>query len=166
MDAQADLRLCCLHYGIRQVFSLRGSFLVRMENYSQTYEPLHDKTNKMACAPSEDSDQLRHPPSLISLRCLHEKGLVPKLPKKCTAKTLIRLGRSFCWFCHAAAHMLRQKSEYNLSPLWPHHNKSQDNIYTGFIVDVYLCCTCLVIILCRIILLSSPLTAYCDGITE
>ena len=23
-----------------------------------TYEPLHDKTNKMACAPSEDSDQL------------------------------------------------------------------------------------------------------------
>ena len=22
------------------------------------YEPVHDKTNKMACAPSEDSDQL------------------------------------------------------------------------------------------------------------
>ena len=28
-------------------------------------EPRHDKTNKMACAPSEDSDQPRHPPSLI-----------------------------------------------------------------------------------------------------
>ena len=34
-----------------------------------TYEPPHDKTNKMACVPSEDSDQPGHPPSLISLRC-------------------------------------------------------------------------------------------------
>ena len=30
-----------------------------------TYEPHRDKTNKMACAPSEDSDQPGHPPSLI-----------------------------------------------------------------------------------------------------
>ena len=29
------------------------------------YEPPHDKTNKMVCAPSEDSDQPGHPPSLI-----------------------------------------------------------------------------------------------------
>ena len=29
------------------------------------YEPQHDKTNKMTCAPREDSDQPRHPPSLI-----------------------------------------------------------------------------------------------------
>ena len=28
------------------------------------YEPPHDKTNKMACVPSEDSDQPGHPPSL------------------------------------------------------------------------------------------------------
>ena len=40
-------------------------------------EPPHDKTNKMACAPSKDSDQLRHPPSLISLRCSHEESLGP-----------------------------------------------------------------------------------------
>ena len=33
------------------------------DNY--TIEPPHDKTNKMACAPSEDSDQPGHPPSLI-----------------------------------------------------------------------------------------------------
>ena len=26
-----------------------------------TYEPPHDKTNAMACAPSEDSDQPWHP---------------------------------------------------------------------------------------------------------
>ena len=29
------------------------------------YEPHRDKSNKMACAPSEDSDQPWHPPSLI-----------------------------------------------------------------------------------------------------
>ena len=28
-------------------------------------EPPYDKTNKMACAPNEDSDQPEHPPSLI-----------------------------------------------------------------------------------------------------
>ena len=28
-------------------------------------EPPHDKTNKMACVPSEDSDQPGHPPSVI-----------------------------------------------------------------------------------------------------
>ena len=44
-------------------------------------KPQHDKTNKMTCAPSEDSDQ--HMPRLICLRWAH---------------------RSFCWFCHAAAH--------------------------------------------------------------
>ena len=29
------------------------------------FEPPHDKTNEMACAPSEDSDQHWHPLSLI-----------------------------------------------------------------------------------------------------
>ena len=32
-------------------------------------ESPHDKTNKNACAPSEDSDQPGHPHSLISLCC-------------------------------------------------------------------------------------------------
>ena len=40
-------------------------------------EPPHDKTNKMACAPSEDSDQSGHLPSLISLHCPHEESLGP-----------------------------------------------------------------------------------------
>ena len=52
-----------------------------------TFEPPHDKSNKMAGAPSKDSDQPGHPPSLISLRCPHEESLVPKLPIECTAKT-------------------------------------------------------------------------------
>ena len=61
-----------------------------------TCELQHDKTNKMTCAPSENSDQPRHPPSLISLRCLHEEALGPQLPIECT---------SFCWFCRAKAHV-------------------------------------------------------------
>ena len=32
-------------------------------------EPLHDKTNKMTRAPSDDSDQPGHPPSLFNLHC-------------------------------------------------------------------------------------------------
>ena len=37
-------------------------------------EPPHDKTNKMTCAPSEDSDQPGHPPSLIRVFALHSMG--------------------------------------------------------------------------------------------
>ena len=54
--------------------------------------PPHDKTNKMACAPSEDSDQPWHSPSFISLRCPPEGSLGPKLPFERPSKTLIRLG--------------------------------------------------------------------------
>ena len=39
--------------------------------YSLIYEPAHNKTNKMACAPSEDSDQPGHPPSLIRVYAVH-----------------------------------------------------------------------------------------------
>ena len=41
-------------------------------------EPPHDKTNKMAYVPSEDSDQPGHSPqSNQSLRCPHEDSLGP-----------------------------------------------------------------------------------------
>ena len=36
-------------------------------------EPPHDKTNKMTSAPSEDSDQSGHPPSLISVFAVRMK---------------------------------------------------------------------------------------------
>ena len=36
-------------------------------------EPPHDKTNKMACAPSEDSDQPGHSPSLIRVFAVRMK---------------------------------------------------------------------------------------------
>ena len=81
------------------------------------YELPHDKTNKMACAPSEDSDQPGHPPSLIRAFAVRiKKTWVLSYPLS-AQRRLIRLGRcpgwsksllgakSFCWFCHEAAHM-------------------------------------------------------------
>ena len=44
--------------------------------------PEHDKTIKMACAPSKDSDQTQ---SDQSLRCPHEETLGPKLSVEGTA---------------------------------------------------------------------------------
>ena len=78
------------------------------------YEPRHDKTPKNECAPSEDSDQPGHPPSLIRVfacaqwvakgpRFLHadsknsdQTGRMPKL---------IWVFAGLCWFCHVVAHM-------------------------------------------------------------
>ena len=46
----------------------------------KTHRPPYDKTNKMACAPSEGSDQPGHPPSLIRVRFPHEESLGPYYP--------------------------------------------------------------------------------------
>ena len=40
----------------------------------QVFKPPRDKTNKMACAPSEDSDQPGHPPSLIRVFAVRMKN--------------------------------------------------------------------------------------------
>ena len=59
------------------------------------HEPPHDKTNKMAIAPSENTDQPVHPPSLIRVFAVHlKKHWVLRLPIERTTKTLIRLGGS------------------------------------------------------------------------
>ena len=44
-----------------------------MEESSYIFELPHDKTNKMACAPSEDSDQPGLPPSLIRVFAVRMK---------------------------------------------------------------------------------------------
>ena len=53
-----------------------------------TNELAHDKTNKMVCAPSEDSDQPGH---LISLRCPHKESLGPELSSLGTHAILLVL---------------------------------------------------------------------------
>ena len=40
---------------------------------SSSNETPHDKTNKMSCTPSEDSDQPGHPPNLIRVFAVHMK---------------------------------------------------------------------------------------------
>ena len=55
-------------------------------------ESQHDKSNIMICAPSEDSDQPGHPPSLI--RVFAVRSMVSYFMR--AAKTLIRLVVSCC----------------------------------------------------------------------
>ena len=46
----------------------------------EAFEPPHDKSNKMTFAPSEDSDQPGHPPSLIRVFAVRSIGsLVPNV---------------------------------------------------------------------------------------
>ena len=54
----------------------------------------HYKTNKIACAPSEDLDQPELLPSLISLHCPLSGKLRTQGSFMCTVKTLSRLGES------------------------------------------------------------------------
>ena len=83
---------------------------------AQRNEQPYDNTNKMACAPSEDSDQPGHPHSLIRVFAVRFMGsLGPKLSSgaqwrlwsdRADAQADLSLGwadRPFCWFCHEAA---------------------------------------------------------------
>ena len=67
-------------------------------NCMSIFEPQHVKTNKITCAPSKDSDQPGHLPSLVSLRRLHEETLVPWPYLEHTAKNLIWLGGCPGWY--------------------------------------------------------------------
>ena len=80
-------------------------------------EPPHDKTNKMTCAPSEDSDQPGHPPSLIRVFAVCMKKALVLIYPLSAQRGLIRLGgyqdwpesslgaQPLYWFCHEAAHI-------------------------------------------------------------
>ena len=69
-----------LIFSITHIFGYSlEAFLMRNHNICfhgkrrETFEPAHDKTYKMACAPSKDSDQPGHLPSLIRLFAVHMK---------------------------------------------------------------------------------------------
>ena len=98
----------------KQVFVHQGN----KYPFSVSYIIVHDKTNKKICAPSEDSDQPGHPPSLIRVFAVRSLGSWgPKL-SSCGQRRLCSdwadaqadlslrwAQRSFCWFCHEAAHI-------------------------------------------------------------
>ena len=50
--------------------------IMKFRLWVEPYELPHDKTNKVACAPSEDSDQPGHPPSLIRVFAVRSEGLL------------------------------------------------------------------------------------------
>ena len=62
----------CPYYVMHEVvlqieISRAGEITENLIWYARKIEPHHDKTNKITCVPSEDSDQPGHLPSLISL---------------------------------------------------------------------------------------------------
>ena len=59
-----------------------------------TYDPPHDITNNITCAPSEDSDQPGHPPSLIRVFAVRVKTHWALNYLLSTQWKLIRLGGS------------------------------------------------------------------------
>ena len=76
----------------------------------------HDKTNKMACAPSEDSDHPSIRPVWSESLLLHEAWVLgyPLSAQRrlwsdwadAQADRSLGWAQSCCWFCHDAAHIL------------------------------------------------------------
>ena len=100
------------------------------------FESPHDKTNKMICAPSEDSDQPRHPPSLIRVFAVHmKKAWVLSYPLRsywanAQADLSLRWAHMpFCWFCHEAAHFSLECSRA-LPAAWALRVDTTDRKYT------------------------------------
>ena len=81
-------------------------------------EPPHHKTNKMACAPSEDSDQPGHPPSLIRV--------FPVRMKKAQVLSYPLSAQRKFWSDWADA-------QADLSLLWEH------NHFVGFVMRRLIC---------------------------
>ena len=75
------------------IVTFLGIFMDLKESYlALIIESMHNKTNKMTCASSEDSDQPGHPPSLIRVFAVRsKKDWVLSYPLS-TQQRLIRLG--------------------------------------------------------------------------
>ena len=86
---------------------------------NDVFEPLRDKTNKIACVPSEDSDQPGHPPSLIRVFAVRlKKARILSYPLSAQrtlwsdwadaqADLSLRWAHMpLCWFCHKVAHFV------------------------------------------------------------
>ena len=94
------------------------------------YEPARDKTKKTACAPSEDSDQPGHSPSLIRVFAVRimkvwvlsdplsaQQRLWSYWADTQTDLSLRWAHMPICWFCHALAHIYLQIAKIQLI-LW------------------------------------------------
>ena len=91
----------------------------------------HDKTNKMICAPSEDSDQPGHLIRVFTVRM--KKACVLSYPLSAQRRLWSDwvdaqadlshqwMHRSFCWFCHEVA---RMSMWTDTCGMWNKHGKS------------------------------------------
>ena len=91
-----------------------------MSEWNITFEPPHDKTNKMACTPSEDSG---HPSSLIKVFVVPMKKAWVLSYLMSTqwrlwsdwadaqADSSLRWAQLFSWFCHEVAHFLLEVAQ-------------------------------------------------------
>ena len=105
------------------------SFLICFHSFShRKFEPPHDKTNKMACAPNEDVDQPGHPASLIRVFAIRrKKSWVLSYPLNAQRRlwsdwAVAQADRSLrwayiplCWFCREAAHLWERYREWQPS---------------------------------------------------
>ena len=83
------------------------------------YGPAHDKTDEMGCAPSADSDQPGHPPTLIRVFAVRmkkawvlsyllsaQRRLWSDWANAQADPSLRWAQMPFCWFCLALAHIV------------------------------------------------------------
>ena len=107
------------------VFEMTCRYLVTpLCRNKYTNEPPHDKTNKMVCAPSKDSDQPGHLPGLIRVFAVRVKKVqvlsyllsaqqrlwsdwVSDWVDAQADQSLRWAHRSFCWFCHETAQTVK-----------------------------------------------------------
>ena len=93
--------------------------------FNMKIDPRLDKTNKMICAPSEDSDQPGHPPSLIRVSAVRLKqNWVLSYPLSAQRRlwsdwadaqadlSLRWAQKSFYWVCHEVAQNASSSSLY------------------------------------------------------
>ena len=97
-----------------------------------TFEPPHEKTSKMTCAPSEDTGQPGHPPSLIRIFAVSmKKAWVLSYPLSAQQSlwsdwevaqadlSLRWVHMPFYWFCHEVAQNFQElQSSLSLLQDW------------------------------------------------
>ena len=77
-DPDPSLNICSLMKSWRQSIGKPPEAKRAMVSPSNIlFEPAHNKTYKMACAPSEDSDQPGHPPRLTRVFAVRMKKACP-----------------------------------------------------------------------------------------
>ena len=102
-------------------------FVYRTAKIIIIIESPHDKTNKIACAPSEDTYQPGHPLSLIKVFSVRSVGSWGPNVSLCWQRRLwsdwadaqadLREAHmSFCWFCHAVAQFIIRS--FSIARFW------------------------------------------------